>query len=187
MLIGTYPIKIILAGGIFGFIIITTAFKTIKGKITKKDMFCELKISFENRSTFVKAIIDTGNFLKEPISKAPVIVVEKGELYEVIPNKILNNLNEIINGEKIEIDEYMAKIRIIPFSSLGKENGILLGMKADTIKINFDGKEINIENAIIGIYDGHLNNFGKYNALIGLELLEYEGGKENESIRTIKI
>lgn len=39
VLIGTYPIKIVLAGGMVGFIIITTAFKNIKGKLSKKTCF----------------------------------------------------------------------------------------------------------------------------------------------------
>ena len=31
-----------------------------------------------------------------------------------------------------------------------------------------------IQNVIIGIYNGHLSKGGKYKALIGLDLLEYE-------------
>lgn len=38
---------------------------------------------------------------------------------------------------------------------------------------------INISNIIIGIYDGHLSKTGKYQALIGLDLLDY---KENVGI-----
>ena len=37
ILIGTYPIKIILTAGIVGFIIITTSFRSIKGKLTKTE------------------------------------------------------------------------------------------------------------------------------------------------------
>ena len=42
--IGTYPIKIALLGGIIGFVIITIAFNIIKGKISKRDMFCDISI-----------------------------------------------------------------------------------------------------------------------------------------------
>lgn len=172
VLIGTYPIKIVLAGGILGFIIITLAFKLIKGKITRKDMHCELQIKIEDKAINLKAIIDTGNFLREPITKTPVIVVEKEALKGSLPDELLNNLTEIINGKDIKIGEYLSKIRIIPFSSLGKENGLLIGIKADSVYINQNEENITIKNVIVGIYDGILSKSNKYSALVGLGLLE---------------
>lgn len=172
VLIGIYPIKVILAGGIIGFIIITFAFKNIKGRITKKDMHCEIQIRIENKYANVKAIIDTGNFLKEPITKAPVIVVEKQALIGTLPNKLLDNLAKIINGEDINVGEYLSKIRIIPFSSLGKENGILLGIKSDSVYIKYNEEEVRIKDVIIGIYNGTISKNNKYSALVGMGLFE---------------
>ena len=135
-------------------------------------MYCNIKISIKSKEKYVKAIIDTGNFLKEPISKTPVIVVEKEKLQEIVPSYILENLNKIINGDEIDLKEYIPILKIIPFTSLGKENGILVGLKADNVLIELEENVINIINVIIGIYDGELSKSNKYNALIGLELLE---------------
>ena len=179
VLIGTYPIKIILIAGILGFILITSAFKNIKGRLTKKDMYCNLKINMNSEYVYTTAIIDTGNFLREPITKIPVIVVEKNVLKYVIPDFILNNLDEIINGEDIDLKEYVSKIRIIPFTSLGKENGMLLGIKIDKAVIETGEKIIKINNVIIGIYDGNLSKHGKYKALVGLEILDSEIDSES--------
>lgn len=186
-LIGTYPIKVVLAGGIIGFIVTTISFKNVKAKITKKDMNCSLKIQIDNNEKFIKAIIDTGNFLKEPITKTPVIVVEKDALRDLVPEYIINNSEKIIKGEDFEIQEYASRIRIIPFSSLGKQNGILLGVKGDLLIVNLEEKDIYIKNFIIGIYDGVLSKSGKYQALIGLEILEETGGEVNEHSEFIKV
>ncbi len=172
----------------FGFIIITTAFKNIKGKFTKKDMFCSVKINMNNKCAFIKAIIDTGNFLKEPITKTPVIVVEKQVLKDIIPKHILDNLDKIVNGEDIELGEYISRIRLIPFTSLGKENGMLLGIKANEVVVETGERNIVLDNVIIGIYNGVLNKSGKYQSLIGLEVLDNnERSVEDEYIRNIKI
>ena len=96
-----------------------------------------------------------------------------------IPNYILDNLEKIINGEDIDLGEYLPKIRLIPFTSLGKENGILLGLKADNIIINLEENDVSIDNVIVGIYNGVLSKNNKYKALIGLELLENEDGARN--------
>ena len=116
----------------------------------------------------------------------PVIVVEKKALYGIVHQELLDNLENIISGEDINIDKYASKIRIIPFTSLGKENGILIGIKSDNIKVYHDDKETYIENVIIGIYNGNLSKNNKYKALIGLEILEYKGGRESEFFATIK-
>ena len=188
VLIGTYPIKIILIAGIVGFIIITTSFKNIKGKLTKKDMYCNIKVEINSKHTYISAIIDTGNFLREPITKVPVIVVEKGVLANIIPDYMLDNLDKIINGENIDLKEFAPKVRIVPFTSLGKENGILLGVKVDGVVVEQEDGIIGIDNVILGIYNGVLSKNGKYKALIGLDLLEEnKGGIENEHIRNIKV
>ena len=176
-LVGIYPLKMILIGGIIGFIIIVISFKSIKNKIAKRDMMCIINITFEEKIVSLKAIIDTGNFLKEPISKKPVIIVEKNALKDLIPADILNNLQDIING-KMEISKkYLAKISLIPFSALGTENGLLLGIKPDNFMINYQEKTINNKNVVIGIYDKKLSKTNKYNALVGLEIIDKNKGE----------
>lgn len=171
VLIGTYPMKIILAGGILGFIIITISFKNIKGRLNKKDMFCNITLNSSNKKTKITAIIDTGNFLRDPITKIPVIVVEKDKLNELLPEIILDNVTNIINGKNVELGEYASKIRAIPFKSLGKENGLLLGIKMDEVEVEYQDTNYQIKNVIIGIYNGTLSRNGKYSGLIGLDII----------------
>lgn len=172
VLIGTYPIKMILAGGILGFIIITISFKNIKGKMSKKDMYCNVNIYDKDKEIKIMAIIDTGNFLRDPISKMPVVVIEKNKLVDIFPRNILDNISNIIDGKDIELGEYSSRIRAIPFKSLGKENGLLLGIKMDEIQVEYQDADYKIENVIIGIYNGILSRNGKYSGLVGLDLIK---------------
>ena len=171
VLIGTYPIKIILVGGIIGFIIITNSFKNIKGKFGRKDLLCKVILNSEKQDVKIDGIIDTGNLLRDPISKVPVIVVEKLKLEGIFPKIILANISNIINGKDIELGELSAKIRAIPFKSLGKENGLILGIKMDEIQVEYQDDIHKIENAIIGIYNGNLSRNGKYFALVGIDAI----------------
>lgn len=173
--IGTYPIKIVLISGILGFSILVVAFKVVKGKINKNNMYCHIDIKLFEKTKKVKAVIDTGNFLKEPITGAPVVVIEREELLGLVDENIINNIDKIINGElseEIDISKYSSRIRLIPFTSLGKKNGLLLGISVDSIEIDFEDTTRRIENAIIGIYNDVLSSTKKYNALIGVELIE---------------
>ena len=85
-------------------------------------------------------------------------------------------MENIIGGDFSNISEktkseYISKLKLIPFSSLGKQNGMLIGIKPDYIKIKTEEKENKIENVIIGIYNKSLTKKGEYQALIGMELI----------------
>ena len=173
LFLGTYPLKTIILGAIIAFLVIITAFSIVKSKISKKDMFCEIEIELNKTKIKTRAMIDTGNMLKDPITNMPVVVVEKSLLYECMPKEILNNLENIIGGDFEKVpenirNEYISKLKLIPFSSLGKQNGMLIGIKPKYLKITQDEEENIKENVIIGIYTKSLTKKGEYRALIGM-------------------
>lgn len=176
LFLGTYPLKTVILSAILAFIILIAAFAIVKSKINKKDMFCNIEVELNKQKIETRAMIDTGNLLKEPITNTPVIILEHTLLYKCVPKEILNNLENILGGDFRKIpeeikEEYISKLKLIPFSSLGKQNGMLVGIKADKVKIIQEDQEEEYRNIIVGIYNKSLTKRGEYKALIGLELL----------------
>lgn len=174
--VGNYILKVIMLGAIVAFITIKISLKIIKTKISSKDMYCKIKIKLNEKLIETKAMIDTGNLAKEPITNTPVIIVESTLLEEVLPKEILNNLEKILCGDLSQISEeilekYISKLRCIPFSSLGKQNGMLLGIKVDEIQVETEDDKKISNNVILGIYDKSLTKRGEYRALIGIDLI----------------
>lgn len=183
-LVGTYPIKITILAGILGFVVIFLIEKIIKDRLNKKSMICDLEIFYDGKIRKIKTMIDTGNLLKEPISKNDVIIVEKESLEGIVSKDILENIKYILKGKWIQEENiYSYKIKLIPFSSLGNDNGLLLGFKPDYVKIYSDD-EITRNDVLIGIYDGKLSKANQYNSLIGLDILNKEG-KKNEFVQNV--
>lgn len=188
--VGTYPIKIALLGGIVGFIITYIAFKIVKTKLRKKDILYSIEITLQEKKLSIKAMLDTGNLLKDPISGMPVIVVEKEQLYSLLPIQLLNHIEEWIGGDEtflsqMEEKELVTRFRMIPFSSVGKQNGLMLGFKADQVVIEKEeGTQIR-NDVIIGIFNQTLSRDMRYSALIGLDLLE-ERSEASELIANFK-
>ena len=121
-------------------------------------------------------MIDTGNLAKEPITNIPVVIVESTLLENAIPLEILNNVEKILSGDLIGFSEeiqkdYISKFRCIPYSSLGKQNGMLLGIRIDEIEVFTEDENKTTKNVIIGIYDKSLTKRGEYRALIGIDLI----------------
>jgi len=175
VLVGSYTLRTILIGIVVAYFTIILAFKIIK--ISKKDLICEIVVTLNNKEINSKALIDTGNLLKEPITNLPVIVMEHTLLYDILPKEILNNVEKILGGDFSKIpenikEEYSAKLKVIPFSSLGKQNGMLLGIKAENLIINLKEETRKIDKVVIGIYNKSLTKNGEYRSLLGIETVE---------------
>ena len=178
LFLGTYPLKTIILGAIISFVLIVVVFKIIKTQISKKSIYCDIEIKLNEKIINTKAMIDTGNLLKDPITNTPVIVVERSLLYECLPKEILNNIEKILGGDLDSVPEniknkYISKLKIIPFSSLGKENGMLIGIKSEYIILKNSElqEDKKIKNIIVAIYEKSLTKKGEYRALVGLELV----------------
>ena len=162
--VGTYPMKVTLISGIIGFLIIQYSFSINKSKLKKQDLICKIKVKICGKILETKAFLDTGNVLKDPLTNTPVVIIEK---------VIVDN---IINLEQMERRDDRYKIRLIPFKAIGKPNGLLIGIKAEYIEIEYDSETIIVDNVVLGLYEKRISK--KYSALIGLNLIN--GGNEDE-------
>ena len=154
-------------------------------------MIFDVEVTINKKSIKIKALLDTGNLLKDPITGFPVIVVEHKCLNEVISEKVLNNLDKILGGDIDELTNYkefsetISRFRMIPFSSVGKQNGLLLGIRVDSVDIITNEAIEHVPNVIIGVYEQSFTKNGAYSAIFGLDMLE--GGNVNENASSVKV
>ena len=173
MFLGISLLESIVIASIICFVFILVLIVCLKIYEKKKSELIEIEIINNGKTHKVMALYDTGNLLKEPITQKDVIIVEKGELYDICDNNFLDSIKDILNGKWIGDENSNYKFCLIPFSSLGNENGILIGFKPDYIKVNIE-EEIFKNEVFVGIYDGKLTNNNLYTSLIGLNILNRE-------------
>ena len=158
VLVGTYPMKITLIAGAVGFLIIQYSFSLNKRQMKMKDLLCDIEVAVNKNKVKMKGYIDSGNTLKDPLSKKPVIIVEK------------NIMKQIIDVDNLMGGDNNLMLRLIPFKSIGKQNGMLVGIKPQYVKVKYNENSVKTSDAIVGIYDKKISK--NYSALIGLEILE---------------
>lgn len=170
---GTILIKNIIKASIISTVVIFIVSKLIKNNELKKRNIYDLEIFYKGKMLKVKAFLDSGNLLKEPITGKSVIIVEKDSLKGIVERDVIDNLKNILSGKWLKDVNTKFSFFIIPFVSLGNDNGILIGFKPEYIKI-YAETEILKNDIVIGIYDGKLNNNNLYTSLIGLNVLNEE-------------
>lgn len=175
--INDFPLQIIGVGMFFSIASLKNIFTYYQNKVVKDNYLTTVSVSLNNRKTNFKALIDTGNSLKEPISDKPVIVAEYKVLKEILPetveeiylegdNLCLDLITDIMKNTHAEI-----RFRLIPFKSIGKNNGILLGFKPDEITIidNKNEKKVK-EDVLVAIYNSKLSIEDDYSGLLHPEI-----------------
>ena len=171
-------IKFLIIGIVVALILIRYILKFYQIKINKETFITNIIIGLNDKEAQLTALIDTGNSLKEPISQKPVIIAEYKALEGILPDSIkdiyLSNKELDLNliGKVMEEVSDEIKLRLIPFKSLGNDNGILIGFKPDIIKINLESETKSLTNDIIvAIYNDKLAADEIYNGLLHPELL----------------
>ena len=101
-------------------------------------------------------------------SKETMVIDPTGDVDKIV--EMIHILKGDLTNIPEEIQEqYLPKLRCIPFSSLGKQNGMLLGIRAEKLEVSKDDEVKVTKNIIVGIYEKSLTKRGEYRALIGIE------------------
>lgn len=148
----------------------------------KKQTFYEINLYNNDTITTVNALLDTGNTLREPITNKPVIIAEFTAIKDILTDslKMVFYENQEDNLDKLLEVGASSNIRLIPFKSVGAENGLLIGVKIDRAEIYTEDAENNISerssivhnDAIIAICNFNLSKDEFYNALLNIQFLE---------------
>ncbi|MBS3977667.1 MAG: sigma-E processing peptidase SpoIIGA [Syntrophomonadaceae bacterium] len=131
----------------------------------------------------VKALIDTGNNLKDPLTARPVVIVEYELLRPFLPqttrnlydNKLEPDVQELIKS--LAESSWAPRVRMIPFSSIGKQKGMLLGLRPDEIIVVAEGKPVRVREVVLGIYQKRLALDRTYQALLHPDILQTAIGR----------
>ena len=142
------------------------------------------EIEVEGRAVLVKALVDTGNRLTDPFSGAPVMVVELDSIEHLLPPEIRNLCrdpeeasfsDETFHGTGAE--GWARRFRVVPFTTVGKASGIMVGFRPDRLKVYREGRGSPVisENTVVCLYNRALSPAGAYQALLPPELAGEKG------------
>lgn len=165
----------LLAGAAFAFLIGIYGEKYLLPGIVPGLLKFGVELRFGSQRCNGKAFLDTGNGLRDPLTNRPVVVAE----YEFLKNYLPEDFRQVFDLtmdendmlDKLSESSWANRLRIIPFSSIGKKNGILVGVRADSIVVNTGKEDLIHNNVVIGIYRDQLSKDGSYHLLIPAEIM----------------
>lgn len=118
----------------------------------RRNCFCSVVIAGDEKPIEVKALIDTGNGLEDPVSHRPVAVLDE---------EVWNSLKRWMKPEKY---------KMIPYHSIGKERGLLEGYEIDEIVVKGHTGRKQFEKVIVAVYKGKVSGKGSYQMILPFQL-----------------
>lgn len=123
-----------------------------KIKSSGKTNDCRVMLGYRGREITLRAMVDSGNSLIEPVSGKAVSLVSQ---------------NHLPNDMHLKPENF----KVIPFHAVGTENGLLPGYEMDYMRIEYGTQLIRIEKPVIGISDHELFTKHHYQMILHPELL----------------
>ncbi|MCK9198670.1 MAG: sigma-E processing peptidase SpoIIGA [Bacilli bacterium] len=134
--------EILILGGFIAGLLVGNSYSKLKR--TNNTIFHKIEIKIGDDTFQATGLLDTGNMLKDNIKGNPVIVAEH-ILFERILPEIVNStiksfdtnikILDIIHTKDLLNSDLSKRISLVSYSSIGQKDGILLGLKTDSVKI----------------------------------------------------
>lgn len=118
----------------------------MKRRRCKEQRLYSVILTHKGRNLSVRALLDTGNGLIEPISGKPVCILQTNE------------------AEKLYKKE--EGVLLIPYRAVGTKKGILYGFIADSMKLISEEEQREILKPVIGITDEKISTKQEYEMLL---------------------
>ena len=136
-----------------------------RGMKSRRNVY-PVRISYRGKSVTATGFLDTGNQLCEPVSREGVTIVQYNLFAKMLSEKERADFSRAMHEMEPELIGKLL-LRYIPYHSLGKEGGYLLGVQAEDMEIRVHGGEtVHTGTVWLGIYDRYLSSDGGYEVLL---------------------
>ncbi len=132
------------------------------------EKLADVKIFIGAEIIRLKGLIDSGNLLTDPITKAPVMIMELSKAKESL------QLDELYESPLAEVNAdhpWYSRIRLVPFRSVGQEQQMLVAFRPDRIEIVHDEETFIVNHCLVGLSKQRLSNDGDFECILHPKML----------------
>ncbi|MFC0188980.1 sigma-E processing peptidase SpoIIGA [Fictibacillus aquaticus] len=138
----------------------------VKVQKVNYEQMTETFIWFNGTPIRTKALIDSGNKLRDPVSRLPVVILDMNVHGSHFPESIQNLAEDYTRFGDSEIcAQWESKLRLVPFRSVGHQQ-FLLCVKPDRIEVNHSGSNWITGGALVGLSMTHLSADGQFDCIM---------------------
>lgn len=150
--------------------------RMMRERIVPQVMRCPVRVRLGTTWIEGQGFVDTGNNLMDPLTNKPVVIAEQELLDQGLPEDVKEALSAAREGddlfESLARTSWASRLRLIPFTSIGKKHGLLVGLRSDEIAVEAGSRRVMLPGIVIGLYQEKLSPEGKFQMLLPASIFE---------------
>ncbi len=149
----------VLAGCTLTYLLISSFAGWMKDRVVGSNLCFEVEIFIGEKKVKSKGMVDSGNFLREPISGNMAFIATLKLAGEFFPSEITEVLNQWEDGQQcydaLHEKKLAKRMRLIPYNSVQGQRGMMLGVKPDLVILRKGQEERRLMDIYLAINKGH--------------------------------
>jgi stage II sporulation protein GA (sporulation sigma-E factor processing peptidase) len=149
------------------------SFRSLQERQLIHSYLTKVKITIGMKTIECTGLVDTGNQLRDPITRAPVMVIELKQIEKEIPPQLMQIVQQKDwqKGWMMLPVDWIRRIRVVPYRVSGNNGEMMIAFKPDQVEVLEDMKWNKVDKILIGIDVGRLSSDGSFQAIIHPSLL----------------
>ncbi|RED65786.1 stage II sporulation protein GA (sporulation sigma-E factor processing peptidase) [Cohnella lupini] len=149
--------------------------ETRKKRQELEQLFWEIEIKLADGSWKMRALLDTGNRLYDPLTRIPVMIMEASIWREELPAGWCDRLKEVapdqllseMANQSMEQYPWADRLRLVPYRGVNGNTRLMLAVKPDAVLLSKEGHPpLQVNRVLIGLDGGTLSSEGTYRAIV---------------------
>lgn len=133
---------------------------------------CDVDLRVGACTVRLRALVDTGNGLTDPISRTPVAVVRADAVAALLPPALCGPVRSgrdplrVLYGSAEDLGSFSDRIRIVPFRGVGGRDGQLLAFRPDDVVVRMNAAESSVMPLLVAMQAQSLVRTEHYDCLL---------------------
>lgn len=141
---------------------------SIEYRSMTSEKMAEVHIYIEDEIIRLKGLIDSGNLLIDPITNAPVMIIDCSKVNPSL------RLHEFVEQPLLNIDlshPWQSRVRLVPFRSVGNDKQMLIALRPNYIEIMHNDETYIIKHCLVGLSKQRLSNDDDFDCILHPKML----------------
>lgn len=149
-------------------------FRSLAERHTVHQFLIRVDIVIQGQTVSAAGLVDTGNQLRDPMSRAPVMMAEAKLVQSLLPEEVVGILRERDVAQSLTRlpPEWITKMKLIPYRSVTRGTDFLIAVKPDKVRLVYEGRVLEERQVLIGLDDHTLSTDGTYQVIVHPSLME---------------
>ncbi|MCL6515387.1 sigma-E processing peptidase SpoIIGA [Alicyclobacillus sp.] len=154
---------------------------------TQADHLYTVTLCVDGREVQCTALLDTGNQLRDPLSRLPVCLVEAEVMQRLLPGALWEARKDApdwvtaMGRVPPEAASVLSRVSLIPFRGAGGQQRVTIGVRPDRVSIRMpDGRVRPAGRCVLAVHDEPLAGEGRFQAILHTEVITGDDRVEDD-------